>query len=65
MSRAETFAISWDMFLDRHVRIAEANELYDLAFFCKHSRLLWSAGRAFWAIIAREFFTSIFHNYSV
>ena len=65
MSRAEALSICWDMFLDSHVRIAKAYKLDDVAFFGQNGRLLRSARCAFWAIITRELFASIFHSYSL
>lgn len=64
MSRSEAFSIGGNMFLDDHIRIAEANKLYLVPFFRQDSRLLRSAGRAFWFVITRELFSSIFHSYS-
>ena len=64
MSRAEIRSSTGNMFLDRHIRIAKTNKCYCTAFLGQHSRLFRSAGRAFWAIITREFFSSIFHNRS-
>lgn len=64
VARSKTLASRRNIFLDRHVGIAEAHQLYNLAFFREHSRLLRSARCFLWDIVTTEFFAVIFHNYS-
>jgi hypothetical protein len=58
MSRSETLATLWYVFLDRHVRVPKPYKANVITFFGGHSELFASVGVSFWLVVTTENLTS-------
>ena len=61
MSRSEGFTSSWDVLLDRHIRISESNETYFVTIFSKDCKFFGLTGCPLGLIISTKTLATIIY----